>query len=80
MKPRLYLEVGDKVKHLRYWIWGDGHVVEEVHSTLPGGFCFVRVLFDDGVERSFINDLDHECCCYYAGLRLVCKGSTSHLI
>jgi hypothetical protein len=74
MKPRLYLRVGDKVKHLRHWVWGDGEVVEERHSILPGGFCFVRVLFDDGVERSFINDLDHECCCYYAGIRLLCEG------
>jgi hypothetical protein len=45
--------------------------VEESHSTLDGGFCLVRVLFEDGVERSFINDLDNECCCYYAGLRAV---------
>lgn len=45
--------------------------MEESHSTLDGGFCFVRILFDDGVERSFINDLDNECCCYYAGLRPV---------
>lgn len=31
----------------------------------------VRILFDDGKERSFINDLDNECCCYYAGVRLL---------
>jgi hypothetical protein len=69
MKPRLYLKVGDRVRHLRYFTWGTGVVVEESHSTLVGGFCLVRVLFDDGIERSFINDLDNECCCYYAGLR-----------
>lgn len=71
MKPRLYLRIGDHVKHLRYRAWGRGEVVEESHSSLPGGFCLVRVLFEDGGERSFINDLDNECCCYYAGLRLV---------
>lgn len=45
-------------------------MVEEKHSILEGGFCMVRVLFEDGEERSFINDLDSELCCYYAGLRL----------
>ncbi len=71
MKPRLYLRVGDKVRHLRNCAWGSGVVVEESHSTLDGGFCLVRVLFDDGIERSFINDLDNECCCYYAGLKAI---------
>ena len=71
MKPRLYLKVGDTVRHRRYYAWGKGVVVEESHSTLVGGFCLVRVLFEDGSERSFINDLDNECCCYYAGLRAI---------
>lgn len=71
MSPRLYLNVGDKVKHIRYYAWGNGEVIEESHSNLAGGFCMVRVIFADGTERSFINDLDHECCCYYAGLRLI---------
>jgi hypothetical protein len=71
MKPRLYLRVGDSVRHIRYYAWGNGVVVEESHSTLAGGFCLVRVLFEDGTERSFINDLDNECCCYYAGLRTI---------
>jgi hypothetical protein len=31
----------------------------------------VRILFDDGVERSFINDLDHQHCCYYFGIRVL---------
>jgi hypothetical protein len=71
MGPRLYLRVGDTVRHLRFTFWGKGQVVEEKHSSLSGGFCMVRVLFDDGVERSFINDLDHQHCCYYFGLRLL---------
>ncbi|MBE0425468.1 MAG: DUF3553 domain-containing protein [Nitrospirae bacterium] len=70
MRPRLYLKVGDVVTHINYSIWGDGEVIEERHSYLPGGMCIVRILFQDGVERSFINDLDHQCCCYYAGVRL----------
>jgi hypothetical protein len=70
MRPRLYLKVGDVVTHIHYSIWGDGEVIEERHSYLPGGMCIVRILFQDGVERSFINDLDHQCCCYYAGVRL----------
>jgi hypothetical protein len=68
--PRLYLRLGDNVRHLYRSMWGDGEVVEEKHSILPGGICIVRILFEDGVERSFINDLDNECCCYYAGLRI----------
>lgn len=70
MSPRLYLKVGDVVRHLRYSYWGDGRVIEERHSTLPGGICIVRILFEDGIERSFINDLDSQCCCYYLGLRI----------
>ncbi|RME68313.1 MAG: DUF3553 domain-containing protein [Nitrospirae bacterium] len=70
-RPRLYLRVGDRVRHLRYDSWGEGVVIEERHSELEGGFCFVKVLFEDGEERMFINDLDHQCCCYYMGLRLI---------
>lgn len=70
MQPRLYLKVGDVVRHMRYTSWGDGHVIEEKHSILPGGICLVRVLFEDGIERAFFNDLNSESCCYYAGLRL----------
>ena len=70
MGPRLYLKVGDVVRHLRHSAWGSGHVVEEKHSVLPGGTCLVRILFEDGTERSFINDLNNECCCYYTGLRI----------
>ncbi len=59
------------MKHLRYNFWGTGQVIEEKHSSLSGGFCMVRVLFDDGKERSFINDLDNQSCCYYFGVRLL---------
>lgn len=71
MRKRLYLKVGDKVNHIKYSGWGVGEVVEEKHSHLSGGFCFVRVLFEDGNERSFINDLDSALCCYYAGVRIL---------
>jgi hypothetical protein len=71
MVQRLYLKVGDVVRHKHYSAWGDGEVIEEKHSTLPGGLCLVRVLFEDGIDRTFINDLSSECCCYYAGLRLI---------
>ena len=70
MRQRLYLKVGDVVQHTHYGRWGDGEVIEEKHSTLPGGLCLVRVLFEDGIDRTFINDLNSEYCCYYAGLRL----------
>lgn len=70
MEPRLYLKVGDTVRHLYRQTWGDGRVIEEKHSLLPGGLCLVRVLFEDGIERSFINDLNSELCCFYAGIRI----------
>jgi hypothetical protein len=57
---------------MKYTFWGVGEVIEEKHSTLAGGFCFVRIMFEDGNERSFINDLDSELCCYYSGIRIVC--------
>jgi len=71
MRRRLYLGVGDKVRHLRYSVWGTGEVIEEKHSSLSGGFSLVKVLFEDGNERSFINDLDSENCCYYCGIRIL---------
>lgn len=71
MGPRLYLKLGDIVMHREHHPWGRGEVVEEKHSSLEGGFCMVRVLFADGKERSFINDLDHQQCCYYFGVRLI---------
>lgn len=71
MRRRLYLKVGDKVMHKRYSLWGSGEVVEEKRSRLTGGLCLVRVIFEDGNERSFINDMESELCCYYAGIRIV---------
>jgi len=71
MRKRLYLKVGDRVTHLKHSVWGEGEVVEERHSLLSGGFCLVRIAFEDGNERSFINDMEHECCCYYAGIRIL---------
>jgi hypothetical protein len=71
MRQRLYLKLGDRVTHRKFSVWGQGQVVEEKHSSLSGGFCMVRILFDDGVERSFINDLDHQHCCYYFGIRII---------
>ncbi len=68
---RLYLKVGDRVRHLRYERWGEGEVIEEKHSSLSGGFCFVKIAFEDGEDRSFVNDLDHDCCCYFSGIRIL---------
>lgn len=71
MRAKIYLKLGDKVRHLNYGRWGIGEVIEEKNSSLPGGLCLVRILFEDGVERSFINNLDNEMCCYYTGIRLI---------
>ncbi|MBI5049875.1 MAG: DUF3553 domain-containing protein [Nitrospirae bacterium] len=71
MLRRLYLKLGDRVTHMRYSVWGVGEVIEEKHSSLSGGLCIVRIIFEDGNERSFINDMDSECCCYYSGIRIV---------
>jgi len=71
MQKRLYVRVGDRVIHKRYSSWGVGEVIEERHSNLEGGLCLVRIMFDDGNERSFINDLDSELCCYYSGIRII---------
>jgi len=67
---RIYLRVGDEVNHRRYPQWGRGVVIEERASSLRGGLCMARVMFTDGQERSFINNLDDQNCCYYAGLRI----------
>ena len=66
---RLYLRLGDIVTHRDYREWGDGTVVEEMTSTIPGGTCLVRITFEDGRQRTFNNDLDAQTCCYYFGLR-----------
>ena len=66
---RIYLRLGDRVMHQRYGQWGEGTVVEEMTSIVPGGTCLVRIVFADGRERVFHNDLDTELCCYYFGVR-----------
>lgn len=66
---RLYLRLGDRVNHLNYSQWGQGVVVEEMTSTVPGGTCLVRIDFQDGRQRTFNNDMDNEMCGYYFGLR-----------
>lgn len=66
---RIYLRLGDRVVHVRHEEWGEGAVVEERTSVVPGGTCLVRLLFEDGQQRTFNNDLDHEQCCYFLGLR-----------
>jgi hypothetical protein len=66
---RLYLRVGDRVFHAAYEWWGEGRVVQVMSSIVPGGTCLVRILFEDGQQRTFGNDLDSESCCYYFGIR-----------
>ncbi len=68
---RLYLRLDDVVTHRDYRQWGEGRVVEEMTSTVPGGTCLVRVQFQDGRLRTFNNDLDHEQCCYFFGVRKI---------
>jgi hypothetical protein len=66
---RLYLRLGDKVVHRSYEQWGEGVVVEEMTSSVPGGTCLVRIRFQDGKQRTFSNDMDNETCCYFFGVR-----------
>jgi hypothetical protein len=66
-----YLRVGDKVFHKKFKSWGGGMVIETWASDLPGGMCFVRILFQDGKQRVFDNNFDSACCCYYAGISLL---------
>lgn len=66
---RLYLRLGDLVTHRDYREWGEGRVIEEMTSTIPGGTCLVRIQFQDGRVRTFNNDLDAQVCGYYFGLR-----------
>jgi hypothetical protein len=68
---RIYHRLGDRVTHLRYEEWGEGAVVEERTSIVPGGTCLVRLLWEDGQQRTFNNDLDHEQCCYFFGVRKI---------
>ena len=66
---RLYLRLGDRCYHVSREEWGLGSVVEEMTSTIEGGTCLIRVLFEDGSQRTFNNDLDSDMCCYFMGLR-----------
>jgi len=45
-----------------------GLVSEERVSSLPGGFCYVRINFQDGKTRVFDNNLKSGNCCYYSGI------------
>ena len=66
-----YLHVGDKVYHKKFKSWGGGIVIETWSSDLPGGMCYVRILFQDGKQRVFDNNFDSVCCCYHTGITLV---------
>jgi hypothetical protein len=66
-----YLRVGDKVFHKKFKSWGGGIVVETKSSELPGGMCYVRILFQDGKQRVFDNSYDSVCCCYYTGITVL---------
>jgi hypothetical protein len=70
-EKRTYLRVGDKVFHKRNKSWGGGIVIETWVSDLPGGLCFVRILFQDGKKRVFDNNFDSTCCCYHTGITLL---------
>ncbi len=66
-----YLRVGDKVFHKKFKSWGGGVVVETRASDVPGGMCYVRILFQDGKQRVFDNNFDSVCCCYRTGITLL---------
>jgi hypothetical protein len=68
-EKRLFLRLGDRVQHANYEGWGLGAVVEVMTSIVPGGTCLVRVLFEDGRQRTFNNDLDSDMCCARFGVR-----------
>ena len=77
---RLYLHLGERVTHLHREEWGEGAVVEERTSIVPGGTCLVRILFEDGQQRTFNNDLDHEQCCYFFGIRRVLEATLEDIL
>jgi len=66
---RLFLRLDDGVRHRDHPEWGDGRVIEEMTSTIPGGTCLVRIQFQDGRVRTFNNDLDAAMCCRIFGIR-----------
>jgi hypothetical protein len=71
VERHIYLRVGDKVYHKKFKSWGGGIVTETWVSDLPGGLCFVRILFQDGKKRVFDNSFDSACCCYHTGITLL---------
>ena len=73
------MQVGDRVIHKSFKRWGMGVVVEERSSKLPGGFCYVRISFQDGKTRVFDNNYRSECCCYYAGIEII-EGQPKYLV
>src|SRR2546428_11984984 len=75
MPPRLCLRLGDRVFHTDHEEWGEGAVVEEMTSVLEGGTCLVRVMFADGRQRTFHNDLESDLCCYFFGVRKQWRGA-----
>ena len=75
MDKRLYLRVGERVFHKSHEAWGEGQVMQMMTSVVPGGTCLVRILFEDGRQRTFGNDLDSESCCYFLGIRRVLQAS-----
>jgi hypothetical protein len=76
---RIYLRLGDRVTHMCHEEWGEGAVVEERTSVVPGGTCLVRLLFEDGQQRTFNNDLDNEQCCYFFGVRRLWSFDLEHM-
>ena len=72
-EKRLFLRLGDRVQHVTHDGWGMGAVVEVMTSIVPGGTCLVRVLFEDGKQRTFNNDLDSDMCCARLGVQKLWK-------
>ena len=66
---KLYLSVGEVVVHLRHHEWGQGRVVEEMNSIIPGGISIIRIEFRYAGRRAFDNNLESLMCCYHAGVR-----------
>lgn len=75
----LYLKVGDRVYHRKFMRWGMGVVIEERRSNVPGGFCYVRINFQDGKVRTFDNNYKSVNCCYYTGLKKIDRDIVEEL-
>lgn len=76
----LYLKVGDYVFHKHNTRWGVGVVTEERRSEVPGGFCYARIVFQDGKMRVFDNNFRSENCCYYKGLEKLGEKEKKRII